>query len=90
MAGLSAAGFGHAALKACGYSMGISYPPTWMDWPMIYRGNPQVIEADMVFFVHMILLDGTTGLTISLGETAIVTEGAPERVTHGPGELVVN
>ena len=26
---LTASGYGHAALKACGYSMGISYPPTW-------------------------------------------------------------
>ncbi len=88
--GLTEGGYGHAALKACGYTMGISYPPTWMDWPMIYRGNPQVIEAGMVFFMHMILLDDTSGLTMSLGETAIVTEGAPERVNHVPEALVVN
>ena len=30
--GFVKAGYGHATLKACGYSMGISYPPTWMDW----------------------------------------------------------
>jgi Xaa-Pro dipeptidase len=84
------AGLGHAALAACGYSLGISYPPTWMDWPMLWTGNPQVIEPGMVFFIHIILLDDRTGLTISLGETAIVTEGACERVTHAPRELVVN
>jgi hypothetical protein len=38
----------------------------------------------------MILLDDRTGLTMSLGETAIVTDGACEPVTHGPRELVVN
>ena len=83
-------GYGHAALGACGYSLGISYPPSWMDWPMIYRGNTQVIESGMVFFMHMILLDDTTGLSMSLGETAIVTEGVPERINHAPAELIVN
>ena len=26
-------------LNACGYTMGATYPPTWMDWPMVYAGN---------------------------------------------------
>lgn len=87
---LTQSGYGHAALNACGYSMGISYPPTWMDWPMLWTGNPQIIEPGMVFFVHMILLDDSTGLTMSLGETAIVTDGACEPVNHAPRELVLN
>jgi len=87
---LSRHGYGNAALSACGYSLGISYPPSWMGWPMIYRGNTQVIESGMVFFMHMILLDDTTGLSMSLGETAIVTEGVPERINYAPDELVVN
>jgi len=88
--GLTAAGFGHATLKACGYSMGISYPPTWMDWPMIWRDHPHVIKPGMVFFMHMILLDDKTGLTMSLGETCIVTDGECEPVNHAPDKLVVN
>ncbi len=88
--GLTKAGYGDAALKACGYSLGISYPPTWMDWPMIWRDHPDVIEAGMVFFMHMILLDDRSGLTMSLGETCIVTSGACEQVNHAPTELVVN
>ena len=87
---LEKSGYGHAALNACGYSLGISYPPTWMDWPMLWTGNPQVIEPGMVFFVHIILLDDRTGLTMSLAETAIVTDSACEPVTHAPAELVVN
>ena len=85
-----AAGYGHAALNACGYTLGIAYPPTWMDWPMIWAGNPDVLEPGMVFFMHMILLDDRTGLTMSLAETALVTDGACEPVTHAPRELVVN
>ena len=44
-------------LNACGYSLGALYPPTWMDWPMIYAGNPVVVEPNTVIFMHMILLD---------------------------------
>ena len=84
------AGFGEAALAACGYTMGAMYPPTWMDWPMLWSGNPQVMEPGMVFFLHMILFDREEGLSMAMGETAIVTEGACERVNHIPRELIVN
>ena len=87
---LGEAGFGHARLAACGYTMGAMYPPTWMDWPMVWAGNPQVLEPGMVFFLHMILLDDTTGLSMCIGETAIVTRGACERVNHIPREPIVN
>ena len=81
-------GYATAALAACGYSVGIAYPPTWMDWPMIWAENPQVLEPGMVFFMHMILLDDSTGLSMSLGETAIVTQGDCERVNHMPRGVI--
>ena len=84
------AGFGDSALAACGYTLGASYPPTWMDWPMLWTGNPQVLEAGMVFFMHMILFDKDAGLSMCIGETAIVTEGECERVNHIPREPIVN
>ena len=86
----SGAGFGHAYLNACGYTMGATYAPNWMDWPMLWTGNPQVLEPGMVFFTHMILLDDRTGLAMHLGEQAIVTQGACEPITHAPRELIVN
>ena len=48
-------------LNACGYSLGARYAPSWMDWPMCYRGNPVVIQPDMVIFAHMILMDSDAG-----------------------------
>jgi Xaa-Pro dipeptidase len=60
-----------------------------MDWPMIYTGNPQVLAPGMVFFIHMILLNSQTGLSMSLGETLIVTATGNETVTHAPRELIV-
>ncbi len=83
------AGFGDAALAACGYTLGIAYPPSWMDWPMLWTGNPWVIEAGMVFFMHMILFDADTGLSMCIGETAIVHDGEAERVNHIPREVIV-
>jgi Xaa-Pro dipeptidase len=44
----------------------------------------------MVFFLHMILLNSRTGLSMSLGETSIVTARGSEPVTHAPRELVIN
>ena len=86
---LARCGFGDAALAACGYTVGATYPPTWMDWPMFWEDNPQVIEAGMVFFLHMILFDKTSGRSMCMGETAIVQDaGAAERVNHIPREVI--
>lgn len=86
---LAARGYEHALLKACGYTMGATFPPTWMEQPMIYRDNPLVLERNMVFFTHMILSEQKTGLIMSLGETSIITDGAPEVITHVPREPIV-
>lgn len=77
-------------LKACGYSVGATFPPSWMEWPMCWAGNPEVLAPGMTLFTHMIAVDERSGRAMSLGETAIITDAAPERVTHAPRELVVN
>ncbi len=87
---LTRAGYGDCYLNACGYTMGATYPPTWMDYPMIQRGDPLPLEPNMVFFMHMILLDQRTGLGMSLGETALITDGPCERLSHAPSRLIVN
>jgi len=87
---LTRAGYQGHFLNACGYTMGATYPPTWMDEPMIYAGNSQVLAPGMVFFIHMILLNSRTGLSMCLGETSIVTARGAEPVTHAPRTLVAN
>jgi Xaa-Pro dipeptidase len=84
------AGFRKYRMNACGYSLGAKYPPTWMDWPMIYAGNPVVLEPNMVFFLQMILVDYDRGLTMSLGETVRVGPTGCERLSRVPWDLVVN
>jgi Xaa-Pro dipeptidase len=86
---LTKAGYAGHFLNACGYTMGATYPPTWMDWPMVYAGEPQVLAPNMVFFLHMILLNSDTGLSMSLGETAIVTETGCEPISQAPRRLLV-
>ena len=83
-------GFADTIMNASGYTMGVSYPPTWMDEPMIYMGNPQVLAPNMVFFLIMVVYDDTSGEAMSLAETVVVTEDGCDAVCHAPRELVVN
>ncbi len=87
---LDNAGFGAHKLNACGYSLGALYPPTWMDWPMIYAGNPVVVEPGMVIFMHMILLDCDHHLAMALGDTVVVTPDGCETLSQMGTGLTIN
>ncbi len=78
-----------SVLTVAGYTMGAMWPPTWMEQPLIFSGNPTVLEENMVFFTHMIMNDRETGLSMAVGETSIVTSGAPEIITHAPKEPII-
>jgi Xaa-Pro dipeptidase len=76
-------------LNACGYSLGARFTPTWMDWPMFYRGNATGIVPDMVLFAHMILMDSDSGTAMCLGRTYLTTAGAPQTLSEAPLDLIV-
>jgi len=76
-------------LNACGYSLGAKFTPSWMDWPMFYEANPYRLEAGMVLFAHMILMDSETETAMCLGRTSIVTEGGAEPVNIPDLDLVI-
>jgi len=82
-------GHGDHFLNVCGYTMGAMYAPTWMDEPLIRRDDPLSLEPNMVFFMHMLMVDRERRLMMSLGEQAIVTRGECEIITHAPRELPV-
>jgi Xaa-Pro dipeptidase len=82
-------GFNKARMNACGYSLGSTFSPNWMDWPMLYTGNPYVITPGNVFFMHMILMDSDSNLAMNLGETYLVTEKGNERLGKQKLDLVV-
>ena len=82
-------GFNKARMNACGYSLGTTFSPNWMDWPMLYTGNPYIISPGNVFFMHMILMDSDNNLAMNLGETYIVTENGNERLGKQKLDLVI-
>ena len=82
-------GFNKARMNACGYSLGSTFSPNWMDWPMLYTGNPYIIEPGNVFFMHMILMDSENQLAMNLGETYLVTENGNERLGKQKIDLVI-
>ncbi len=86
---LDAAGLSSARLNACGYSLGTTYAPNWMDWPMLFKDNPIIAAPGMVFFIHMIIFDDNTGLAATLGRTSLVTETGSEALSKASLEFVV-
>ena len=82
-------GYNKARMNACGYSMGSTFSPNWMDWPMLYTGNPYVIQPGNVFFMHMILMDSDSNLAMNLGETYLITENGNERLGKQKLDLVI-
>ena len=82
-------GFKKARMNACGYSLGATFSPNWMDWPMIYTKNPYNIEVGNIFFLHMILMDSDSQLAMNLGETYLVNEKGSERLGKQKLDLVI-
>jgi len=82
-------GYKKSRMNACGYSLGATFAPNWMDWPMLYTGNPVVLQPGMVFFMHMILMDSENKLAMNLGETYLVTNSGNQRMGKKKLDLVI-
>jgi Xaa-Pro dipeptidase len=84
-----AAGLKDARMNACGYSLGATFAPNWMDWPMLYAGNRVVLAPGMVFFMHMILFDSDVGVAATVARTYLVTDGGNEPLSRSEFRLQV-
>ncbi len=82
-------GYNKSRMNACGYSLGSTFAPNWMDWPMLYTENPYKIKPGNIFFMHMILMDSDNQLAMNLGETYLVTEKGNERLGNQKLDLVI-
>ena len=82
-------GYNKSRMNACGYSLGSTFSPNWMDWPMLYTGNPYIISPGNVFFMHMILMDSDNNLAMNLGETYLVTSNGNYRLGKQKLDLIV-
>jgi Xaa-Pro dipeptidase len=83
------AGMKDHRLNATGYSMGTTFAPNWMDWPMFYHGNPVIAAPNMVYFLHMILMDSDTNHAMCFGHSVVVTETGCESLSKRSLDLVV-
>ena len=86
---LDAAGYKDDRLNACGYSLGATFAPTWMDWPMFYTGNAVLAQTNMVFFLHIILMDSDANRAMTLGQTVLVTKEGCEPLSRMPLDLII-
>ena len=86
---MDAHGMQRHRMNACGYSLGAKFTPSWMDFPMFYRGNDVVLEPNMVFFLHMILMDSDSGSAYCLGRTSIVGAKKPEAISTYPLDMIL-
>ncbi|MEQ9328490.1 MAG: Xaa-Pro peptidase family protein [Rhodospirillales bacterium] len=86
---LDAAGLKAGRLNACGYSLGTTFAPNWMDWPMFYAGNPVELAPGMVLFLHMIVYDDARNMAMAPGHTVLVTGTGCDRLSRSPLDLVV-
>lgn len=81
-------GMGNHRMNSCGYSLGATYAPNWMDQPMLYANNPIVAEPGMVFFLHMVIFDSDAGVAASLGRTSLIVNTGVEVLSKASTELV--
>jgi Xaa-Pro dipeptidase len=87
---LDAAGHRAHRLNACGYSLGATFAPNWMDWPMFYRANSYVAEPGNIFFIHIIVFDEANGLAMTLGRTSEVTESGSQALSKASLDFADN
>ncbi len=84
---LDAAGHREHRLNACGYSLGTTFAPNWMDWPMFYPATRAGAPGN-VFFIHIIIFDSERGLAMTSGHTLLVSERGCEPLSQRSTELV--
>ena len=82
---------GHRAhrLNATGYSLGTTFAPNWMDWPMFYHGNSELAAPGQVYFIHLIIFDSEHGLAMTSGQTVLVNANGCEALSQRSLELVL-
>ena len=85
---LDAAGYRQYRMNATGYSLGATFAPNWMDWPMFFHGNSEPAAPGHVYFIHLIIFDSERNLAMSNGQTVLVNERGCETLSQRSTELV--
>jgi Xaa-Pro dipeptidase len=56
---------------------------------MFYSGSSALARPNMVFFLHMILMDSDANRAMTLGQTVRVTEDGCEPLSRAPLDLII-
>lgn len=80
-------GFAAGTLKSFGYNMGATFPPTWVDPPMIIEGDETELHEGMVLFLHPALRQAEENLRMALGEQVVIRAAGIEHITRAPRHL---
>jgi Xaa-Pro dipeptidase len=85
---LDGAGYQAHRMNATGYSLGATFAPNWMDWPMFYRDNPELAAPGQVYFIHIVIFDSERNLAMTTGQTVLVGERGAEALSQRSTDLV--
>jgi Xaa-Pro dipeptidase len=72
-----------------GYSLGVAYPPGWLEPMTMVEGDPHVFAPGMSFTVEPNLHLPDEGFGMKLGETVECTEAGPISMSRLPHDLFV-
>lgn len=72
-----------------GYSLGIAYPPTWLEAMILDDNDPHHLAANMSFTIEPNLSLYEEGFGIKLGDTVLCTERGCERLSSLPTGLTI-
>lgn len=76
-------------LHLVGYSLGIGYPPMWVEPMLLTAQDPHVFAPGMIYSIEPNIALPEEGFGIKLGDTVLCTEDGPERLTTHGLDLVV-
>lgn len=72
-----------------GYSLGVAFPPGWLEPMMMQKGDPHIFAPGMSFTVEPNLHLPEEGFGIKLGETVECTSEGPRSMSRLPHEIRV-
>jgi Xaa-Pro dipeptidase len=72
-----------------GYSLGLAYPPGWLEPMMLVRGDAHTFAPGMSFSLEPNLSLQDEGFGLKLGETVMCAEGGAVSLTRIPRDLVI-
>lgn len=72
-----------------GYSIGIAYPPGWLEPMTLVAGDEHVLAPGMSFSIEPNISLRDEGFGLKLGETVACAADGPVSLTNHPHELVV-